>query len=412
MKRTIFSLFVALMAVSMLAKGKKDIVIKKSEGSITFVVDENLPAPKGHLELKDGAQIAKWKVGDGKNKNTIVATSFGDAKLWNSNHNAMFDMLMKAYAEHRPVVLSPDDVWLCISQGFAQHVNKNAEALRDKLVFHEDKMTLKVDSLLQIGGGDNGNDNDNDNGNDNENDKLDDAGMGLVDWQEVFDGLVNIMKENTKGEIVDNMCAAFSTTTVESRIASQITLMNAMQPFFKYVGEFSAACGIPYITLKGTEEDWQCVLDKARRLEQYDLKWWTDKLCPVLEEFVKTAQGKPDHQFWRCMMTQIPIDKLRGGGCSRIKPTEFDGWFLCLFPYDSNGRTPAKVTMRHDMPNSFKSTDFLYRLKDDYGNLLTEIPLTFAAGFAGVEESEESYELSLRIGWLVRRVPKEGEGKK
>ncbi len=388
-KRITFTLLVALMAVSVLAKGKNDIVVKKSVGAITFVVDENLPAPMEHLALKDGVQIAKWKVGDGKNKNTIVATSFSDAKLWNSNHNVMFDMLMKAYAEHRPLVLSPDDVWLCISQGFAQHVNKNAETLRDKLVFHEDKITLKVESRLPVTIND------------------DDAGIELVDWPEVFDGFTNIMRENTKGEIVENMCAAFSTTTTESRIASQITLMNAMQPYFKYVGEFTASCGIPYITLKGTKEDWQQVLDKARQLEQYDLKWWTDKLCPVLEEFVKTAQGKPDHQFWRCMMTQIPIDKLRGGGCSGVTPTEFDGWFLCLFPYDTDGRTPAKVTRGHDMLNSFKTADFVYRLKDEHGNILNEIPMKFAAGFVGVEEDAESYELSARIGWLVRKVPNE-----
>lgn len=395
MKRTVFTLLIALMAVSTFAKDKKNIVIRQSEGSITFVVDENLPAPTGHLNLQDGAQIANWRVGDGKERKTIVATSFDDAQLYHTGDNALFSMLMKAYAEHRPLVLSPDDVWLCISQGFAQHVNQNAEALRDKLVFHDDKITLSVETsqpLLGKGDAD-----------------ADTTNLTPIDWPKIFDGFVAQMKANTKGGIVDNMCADFTTTTVDSHIASQITLMNAMQPYFNYE-VFRVACGIPYITLKGTPEDWQKVLDKARSLEQYDLKWWTDRLCPVLEEFVKTAQGKPDHQFWRCMMTQIEIDKIRGGGCSNVMPTMFDGWFLALFPYDTKGRTPEKITKSRDMLNSVKSADFLYRVQDAMGNTVVETPMQFHAGFVGIDEDQDTYELKARIGWIVRKAPKkEGE---
>lgn len=396
MKPTLFTLLFAIMAVSIFAKGKKDIVIRQSEGSITFVVDANLPAPTGHLNLQDGAQIANRRVGDGKERKTIVATSFDDAQLHHTGDNAMFSMLMKAYAEHRPLVLSPDDVWLCISQGFAQHVNQNAEALRDKLVFHEGKITLAVKTDQPLLG--------------KEDVGVDTTNLKPIDWTEIFDGLVAQMKANTKGGIVDNMCADFSTTTVESRIASQITLMNAMQPYFNYEG-IRVACGIPYITLKGTPEDWQKVLDKARSLEQYDLKWWTDKLCPVLEEFVKTAQGKPNHQFWRCMMTQIEIDKIRGGGCSRIMPTTFDGWFLTLFPYDKIGRTPERVTTSHNVLNSVKAADFLYKVQDVTGNTISETPMKFYAGFVGLEEDQDTYELKARIGWIVKKEAKKEENK-
>lgn len=396
MKRTVFTLLIALMAASVFAKGKKDIVIRQSEGSITFVVDENLPAPIGRLNLQDGAQIANWRVGDGKERKTIVATSFDDAQLYHTGDNAMFSMLMKAYAEHRPLVLSPDDVWLCISQGFAQHVNQNAEALRDKLVFHEGKITLSVETSQPLLGK-------NDVG-------VDTTNLKPINWPEIFDGFVAQMKANTKGGIVDNMCADFTTTTVDSRIASQITLMNAMLPYFRYE-VFYASCGIPYITLKGTPKDWQKVLDKARSLEQYDLKWWTDKLCPVLEEFVKTAQGKPNHQFWRCMMTQIEIDKLRGGGCSGGTQTTFDGWFLTLFPYDDKGRTPAKVTNSHKMLNSVKSADFLYKELNATGNIMGETPMKFYSGFVGIDENQDTYELKAHIGWMVRIGPKKEEKK-
>lgn len=43
--------------------------------------------------------------------------------------HGFLDALAIAYKAHLPLALSPDDVWLCIALGFAQHVNLHAEAL-------------------------------------------------------------------------------------------------------------------------------------------------------------------------------------------------------------------------------------------------------------------------------------------
>lgn len=444
MKNIIFTILIAMATLTMSAQRKKDIVIKKTEESITFVVDENRPAPEGHLNMDSGKEFAvrnipvhyDWdedldesqsekpaiqnvsEVGqythissnetplsigvDSKNvtteekadkksgkkkENIIIACNFADAQIYRTNDNVMFDMLMKAYAEHRPIVLSPDDVWLCISQGFAHHVNKNAKALRYMFVSHEGKEDLLAElkyPLLK------------------ENENAIHKKAALIDWPSVFNGLVDKMKKKTKDDIVDNMCADFSTTTVDSRIASQTTLLNAMKEYFSYDLYHIAACGIPYVTLTGTPEDWQKVLDKARKLEQYNLKWWTKKLCPVLEQFVKASQGNPDHHFWKCMMTRIELDEIRSISCQpgAPGPTEFDGWFLTLFPYDNMGRTPNKVTMQHKMRSSFLSADFMYIYINEYKNV-TVTPMNFQAGFIGIEENTETFELRPRIGWLV-----------
>jgi len=42
-----------------------------------------------------------------------------------------------AFSKHRPLVLSPDAVWLTIAQGFAQHVASDPKAIRHQLVRHE-----------------------------------------------------------------------------------------------------------------------------------------------------------------------------------------------------------------------------------------------------------------------------------
>lgn len=49
-----------------------------------------------------------------------------------------------AYSAHLPLTLSPDDIWLCITQAFALHVNLHSETLRKRLVRHEGKALIRV----------------------------------------------------------------------------------------------------------------------------------------------------------------------------------------------------------------------------------------------------------------------------
>ena len=50
----------------------------------------------------------------------------------------------RAFADHRPLVLSPDAVWLTIAQGVAQHIRLHAEELRPLLVNHTGRKRLEV----------------------------------------------------------------------------------------------------------------------------------------------------------------------------------------------------------------------------------------------------------------------------
>ena len=314
---------------------KKCTILHQSEGNISFTVDEGLTAPTGHLGMMDmknlpGSILGKF--GISQEDYHVVDASFDNDQISISDDRNFFTMVTMAYADHRPLCISPDDVWLLISQGFAQHVNQNAEALRDRIVSHQGKLALVVNTRQALLG---------------DEDFLRPGQQAEpVDWTEIFDGFVEEMRKNSKDGIADRMCADFSTTTVASRIASQITLMNAVQPYFNYRVN-RIGCGIPYVRLLGTPEDWQKILDRTRALEQYDLKWWTDRLCPVLEQFVKTAQGKPNAQFWQCMAIQIAPERLRHGMCGPSEiDTKFDGWFLNFFPYDQAGNPIGKDVLR------------------------------------------------------------------
>jgi hypothetical protein len=59
-----------------------------------------------------------------------------------SRCHPLIDAVGTAFSQHRPLVLSPDSIWLAIEQGFAHHVAENAEALRHRLVRHEGSRKL------------------------------------------------------------------------------------------------------------------------------------------------------------------------------------------------------------------------------------------------------------------------------
>src|SRR5580765_7553249 len=53
-----------------------------------------------------------------------------------------------AYKQHMPLALSPDMIWITILQGLAQHIANHSESLRPKLVAHQTKIELVVNTNL------------------------------------------------------------------------------------------------------------------------------------------------------------------------------------------------------------------------------------------------------------------------
>ncbi|MDP4240482.1 MAG: DUF4419 domain-containing protein, partial [Bacteroidota bacterium] len=107
--------------------------------------------------------------------------------------------ILTAYKEHRPFVLSPDIVWLLISQGFARHITNNAEEFRKEIVNFEKKKTLTVFSTAITIGYPNSN------------------------WEAVFPQFTNQISDYTGKELTNMLVSDFTTTTPTTRIVSEIT---------------------------------------------------------------------------------------------------------------------------------------------------------------------------------------------
>lgn len=350
--------------------------------SITFAVDEGLrPVEDRYKYTFSGQEVATSILAeDNLPKEKLVTSSFSDLKnlkAWDKDN--FYQCVVYAYACHKSLALSPDMIWLLISQGFARYVNAHAEELRPKLVDHTGKMDLVVQFKTK-----------------------------KDDWPKLIEGFASQIDQHTKGDIAKTITANFTTTSPVERVASQITLMGSAKKYFNYIA-MRLSCGIPSITIQGTPNDWESVLSKTKQLEKYGLGEWTKSLEPILQEFIRASEGKPNQQFWKCMVKQQATNKLKGGGCSMEKPTELDGWFLKLFP-DENGQTLSSIAHTHNMPSEMVVVGFKYRIVDHHTkDVLSENSMELRAGFIGAEEDSKTNTLTPKIGWLVNEALSEEE---
>jgi hypothetical protein len=207
----------------------------------------------------------------------------------------LVQMAHDAFYEHRPIALSPDAVWFTIAQGFATHVNLNAEALRHRFVRHEGKLKLVVIRS--------------------------DFFLGQRNpWPEAFAAFSSQIAGHV-GKLRDLVVADFSTTGPLERAATEVLLMDTFQAYFQY--EMMCGCGIPQITLLGTPEDWRSVRRRAQHLSEYGLEAWTAALLPVLDRIVATAEGADDPTFWQSFFHYE----------SGSMGAALTGWISVLYPY-------------------------------------------------------------------------------
>jgi hypothetical protein len=286
----------------------------------------------------------------------------------------VMESVHKSFAEHYPLTLSPDIVWLCIAQGFATHVNLNAEALRSRFVDHEGKKLIMIQRDFFV------------------------KGSPDNDWQGAFSEFSDKLAEYL-GKKRDLVVSNFSTTGPIEKATSEIVLMDAMKSYFKYVCR--TCCGIPSITLLGVKEDWDNVCARAEALAEYDLSWWTKSLLPVLRNIADSFGGTVNPDFWNS------IYKL-GGSSGGPYCT---GWINTLFPYIENYKhDPVKNSSAEEWnkgarmgggptldayPSGLSKCPFKWQYHD------ITFDMEFLGGFVGTNQDENTFALTPAIGWGI-----------
>ncbi len=287
----------------------------------------------------------------------------------------------QAYCEHRPLVLSPDMIWLCIAHGIATHINLNPERWRHYFVNFEGKRRLTV--------------------------RRDDFVKGSPEnpWEQVFDAFDRQLSDFL-GKKRDLLVPEFSTTGPVERCAFEVSMMDTVQAFFEYT--LLSLCGIPYITLEGESSDWEDIYERLGALRELELDTWADNLEPIIKHFLSASCGRADPAFW----AKIYDISAPASGTEMVT-----GWIGMLFPYLAGERAgqlgPGLRQRRRSRPGEVRVPSIdpaaipsgLSRAPMNWLYLGTNLEMELLAGFIGVEQDEDTLALRPKIGWAVRDAP-------
>lgn len=299
--------------------------------------------------------------------------------------HALLTALCYSFYDHVPLRLTPDAVWITLARGFALHVNENAEKLRHRFVSHTGKEKLTVTRMDFTPGREN-------------------------PWPEVFESFTKQIDEDTGG-LGKIVRADFSTTGPAEIAASNLMAMETFKSYFEY--EMFGGCGIPRITLAGTENDWNALRQRARQFAEYGLEDWVSALDPILEQFCFAKCGNVDDDFWKSVFRYNS-----GSG-----PAVMTGWANVLFPYFKNEHEKLYANpFLNDWRQRLEIDDKQHwreRWNDPQGigigaipNCMTSVPLTvhwgtqetemrLVGGLLAVTQNQETMAVEPECGWVI-----------
>jgi hypothetical protein len=339
---------------------------------VTFAVDEVTPATKPLPEVRSHEAL-RATIGGAVES----CCDYHGTVIKGVRYQPLLAAVFTAFCQHRPLVLTPDAVWVTIAQGVAHHMAVHGERLRPGLVAHQGQLELRFEC------------------------------RGWVErspenpWPEAFAAWSSQIRQHVGERVHDALVCDFSTSGPVERAASQIVMMDVFERYFRYVAY--GICGIPAVTLEGTPADWERLRDKAAALDAFDLGWWLDHLLPICDQFVRASRGAADPGHWRAI-------------CKRREEYGGDvinGWVARLFPYllayidgPCNRVNPIFETgegfQTLNAPSGLSRVPFLWR----DAATRRERRMEAIGGLVGVTQDPRTLALRPKVGWAVREADK------
>lgn len=329
-----------------------------------YVINDTLVKPSHALQ-----RVSKHALMDRLSTEEVEYFSISPDSLVLFGAHPFLAGAFKAYQEHRPIIISPDIIWTLIEQGFARHITLHADKFRDRLVDFQGKREITIVASkddIQLG---------------NPNSK----------WETVLPQFTEQIEKFTGMAYANNLRADFSTTNTDSRIASEIILMESVKSFFDY-RMMVMGCGISAVTLEGSIADWESILKKLDYIETFDLFWWTDELRPIVQQIVQTKKGNLDKGFWSDML------QLRSKQAYAPHET-IDGWIVKFYPFNDKGEQRGLEPIGNigTIAAEYVKVPFVLEDKEKDKQYTMEI----WAGLFGMEQDQKSFGLKPAIGWSV-----------
>ena len=291
-----------------------------------------------------------------------------------------------AHTNHYPIRIKPDDIWLLIMQAFSNHVNVNSEELRHLFVDFDGKKTLTVNYPLS-----------------------DISQVNRKVLEDFSEQINDQMKKYLGQDLLEILTPNFSTTNYDSTIVCKISIMGAFKKYFDYRMGL-CGCGVPYIVLEGTAEDYKKIISKAEKLKKYKFDWYINRIIPDIQKMAEAKEGKIDVDFFKNFVQKKEVIEMVYGLSGMEEGEEkFDyvsGWLLHFFAYFNDERRflldSMKVEKFEKLANQMLIVPFT--VKDEVHN--KTYLMKYKVGFVGCHQNEKNEVFPVQ-GWFVSPSTKE-----
>lgn len=214
---------------------------------------------------------------------------------------------IEAWGQHSHLVLRPDDFWTQILVQLNFYMTKNGESLRDLFVSHAGRQSIVIASE--------------------------------TNWEDILACLQVALQERVKTPWLSEWIqGGFSTSTPADELSYIVLMMGMMSSYFTYSADNT--CGIPSITLLGTQQDWQRLANKIERLGDFgdEPEAYRERLRPILTRIVSTFDDPSTveiRDFWDQMVhAKVKHDSTCGRPALQYTVS---GWLLSLFYWKISG---------------------------------------------------------------------------
>ncbi len=342
----------------------------------------------------------------------LTRLSTNDLLCIGQSDNHLLNAVLYAYNTHGGLRLSPDVILQSVANAVSVCIQDHAEEYRDVFVRHADKIKLTVE------------------------------GKAGFDWQELLARMETEINDNIKCKF--DIMPEFTTTTDVIKSVATMTKMSTMCKYFNY--EMTCMCGISFVDLTGTLEDWEKLYNKVKKLRAIITKkphmvYWFEHVLDVIEYLIRTyktssRKNEKDYEklgrfakvnlddelktFWSRIITYIPYGS---GGQKYVS-----GWLKVLIPGEHYDTFPKKLNLLNPYARMPECDVDIYEYQDalkawngltftesastatievnlDHNGDLYEVHGT--AGIVGfkIEEKEGIYYAVPEIGYVVYAVP-------
>jgi hypothetical protein len=209
---------------------------------------------------------------------------------------------IQAWGEHLHLVIRPDEVWFTILVQMNFYMLSHAEEIRSLFVDHEGQEEILIKDYT---------------------------------WYDILLRFKDAIQARVKTPwLLDWITPAFTTTTPSDIMTANILMMGLTKAYFKYLGK--QVCGLPSVTLLGTQADWQALLAKLDRLPEFGAEpaAYAARLRPILTRFVSSfaAPDAPEtRRFW---------NQIVSGHAAHIcgqPPVYISGWITGFYYWSDSG---------------------------------------------------------------------------